>query len=84
MINSVPQFSLVAVANVRDLIAMNTTAEEPLFHVILTERDQWAVEAEWPDGTLERVNTFKDYASAANWISAHSPTWVGVQRIFTE
>ena len=44
---------------------------------MLSDGDQWVVEAEWPDGTLEFVNTFKDHASAAYWISARSKTWDG-------
>ena len=44
---------------------------------MLSDGDQWVVEAEWPDGTLESVNTFKDHASAAYWISARSETWDG-------
>jgi hypothetical protein len=33
---------------------------KPILHVVVTEGDQWEVEAEWPDGTLERINTFND------------------------
>ena len=33
---------------------------KPILYVALCDRDQWAVEAEWPDGTLERINTFND------------------------
>jgi hypothetical protein len=47
---------------------MTKCTQKPILHVILSDRDQWAVEAEWPDGTLERVNTFNDHSSAANWI----------------
>jgi hypothetical protein len=38
---------------------MATITENPVFHVILTDRDEWAVEVEWADGTLERIITFK-------------------------
>jgi hypothetical protein len=58
--------------------------KKPIFHVILGDRDQWVVEVEWPDGTLERVNSFKDHGSAANWVTTQSETWVGVRRIFSE
>jgi hypothetical protein len=36
-------------------------AEKPLFHVSVSDRDDWLVEVEWPDGTLERVRTFKNH-----------------------
>ena len=48
---------------------MDATPEKPIFHVILSDRDEWAVEVEWPDGVLERINTFRDYSSAANWVA---------------
>ena len=63
---------------------MNMTARRPIFHLILSDGDQWVVEAEWPDGTLEFVNTFKDHASAAYWISARSETWDGGTKDFSE
>jgi hypothetical protein len=42
---------------------------------VLTDLGQWAVEAEWPDGTLERVDTFKEHSSAASWIATQSEPW---------
>jgi hypothetical protein len=65
----------LTVANARDLVEMSATAGRPLFHVILSDSDQWLVEAEWLDGTLEAVNTFNDHASAVNWINTQSETW---------
>ena len=35
---------------------MTDAVANPLFHVSLGDRDEWVVEAEWPDGTLERVS----------------------------
>jgi hypothetical protein len=43
-----------------------------ILHVVVTDGDQWEVEAEWPDGTLERINTFNDPSSATDWISTRS------------
>jgi hypothetical protein len=48
--------------------------------IILNDRDRWAIEAEWYDGTLERVMTFEDHATAAYWIAEHSESWFQVQR----
>jgi hypothetical protein len=55
--------------------------EKPTFHIILDDRDRWAVEAEWYDGTLERVHTFEDHATAACWVAEQSESWFQIQRI---
>jgi hypothetical protein len=55
---------------------MTKQAEKPLFHVSLGDRDDWVVEAEWSDGTLEHVNTFKNYSAAARWIATASEAWL--------
>ena len=59
---------------------MDATREKPIFHVMLRDRDEWAVEVEWPDGTLERINTHKDYSSAANWVATQSEAWLHFNR----
>jgi hypothetical protein len=33
--------------------------ETPLLHIILSDHDQWVIEAEWPNNTIERVAVFK-------------------------
>jgi hypothetical protein len=55
---------------------MTNVAANPLFHVSLGDRDEWVVEAEWPDGTLERVSTFKNHSAAAHWIATASEAWL--------
>ena len=55
---------------------MATIAGNPLFHVILTDRDEWAVEVEWDDGTLERINNFKAHFLAADWVRNRSEVWL--------
>jgi hypothetical protein len=52
---------------------------KPILHVVVTDGDQWEVEAEWPDGTLERIYTFSDPSSATDWISARSEAWLEVR-----
>lgn len=32
---------------------------KPTFCIVLGDADNWSVEAEWPDGTIERVISFK-------------------------
>jgi hypothetical protein len=56
---------------------MTRPAEKPLFHVSLGDLDEWVIEAEWPDGTLERVSTFKNHSAAAHWIATASEAWLG-------
>lgn len=56
----------------------------PLFHVLLSDQDQWVVEVEWPDGTLERIRTFKHHATAADWVATQSQAWLRVQDVFNE
>jgi hypothetical protein len=60
---------------------MAKSPEKPFFHIILSDRDEWVVEAEWSDSTLERVSTFGDYSAAADWIANQSEAWLAVRRI---
>jgi hypothetical protein len=60
---------------------MSKSPEKPLFHVTLSDRDEWVIEAEWPDSTLERVSTFRDYSAAADWIANRSEAWLAARRI---
>jgi hypothetical protein len=55
---------------------MTNAPANPLFHVSLGDRDEWVVEAEWPDGTLERVSAFKNHSAAAHWIATRSESWL--------
>jgi hypothetical protein len=54
---------------------------KPILHVVVTDGDQWEVEAERPDGTLERINTFNDPSSATDWINTRSEAWMGVRNV---
>ena len=49
---------------------------KPVFCVVLTDGPQWSVEAEWPDGTIEHVDTFKGHSDAVKWVSTRSETWL--------
>lgn len=51
-------------------------AQRPLFSVALRDGDQWLIEAEWPDGSIEHVYTFKAHFEAVNWVKTHSETWL--------
>jgi hypothetical protein len=59
-------------------------AGKTIFYVVLSDHDRWAVEVEWPDGTLERVLTFEDHVSASNWVSTQSELWLKVRKIFMD
>ena len=51
-------------------------AQKPLFYVVLRDGDQWLIEVEWPDGSIEHVQAFKAHSEAANWVKTHSETWL--------
>ena len=49
---------------------------KPIFCLVLGNGQRWSVEAEWPDGTIEQVNTFKGYFEAASWLQTQSECWL--------
>jgi hypothetical protein len=55
---------------------------KPIFSLVLSDGQRWSVEAgwsveaEWPDGTIEQVNTFKGYFEAASWLQTQSEPWL--------
>ena len=50
---------------------------KPIFCAVMNDgNDGWSVEAEWPDGTIEQVSTFKAHSDAANWITNQSQAWL--------
>jgi hypothetical protein len=48
---------------------------KPIFCVVLSDGQRWAVEAEWPDGTIERIYTFTHHFEATDWIFDQSEKW---------
>jgi hypothetical protein len=46
-----------------------------LFCIVLRDGARWAVEAEWPDGSIELVETFGDYFDALNWVTNKAAAW---------
>ena len=51
-------------------------AHKPIFCVILRDGEEWAVEAEWPDGTIEQIDTFKACFEALDWVNNRSEAWL--------
>ena len=49
---------------------------KPVFYIVLSDGDRWCVEAEWPDGTIERVDTFNANVDAVNWVTSLSHEWL--------
>jgi hypothetical protein len=45
-------------------IAVN--ALRPIFCVVLGDGDEWLIEAEWPDGSLEHICAFRAHFEAVN------------------
>jgi hypothetical protein len=58
----------------------NVTAGNPIFCVVLKDGEQWQVEAEWPDGTIEQIHKFKGGSEALEWVKTQSAAWVA-QRV---
>jgi hypothetical protein len=48
---------------------------KPIFVVVRSASD-WLIEAEWPDGTIEKVKSFKGELEALDWLSWQSSTWL--------
>jgi hypothetical protein len=55
---------------------MATITQMPFLCVVLCEGKQWTVEAEWPDGTIEQIDTFRHHFEATDWISNQSKKWL--------
>jgi hypothetical protein len=56
------------------VIAMSRTtyvAPSPTYSVTLKDGEQWIVEAEWLDGTIEQIAAFKSYFDARHWLNDH-------------
>lgn len=49
---------------------------KPIFCVVVRNDEQWVVEAEWPDGTIEKIEAFKHKYEAADWIASQSEDWL--------
>ena len=57
------------------------SAAEPFFCVALRRGDgKWIIEAKWPDGLAEIVETFDNYFEALRWLSAKSSAWAEKQQ----
>lgn len=57
-------------------VEMAKAVQKPIFCVVLSQGTQWSLEAEWPDGTIEQVNTFKAHSEAVNWLTTRSEAWL--------
>jgi hypothetical protein len=57
-------------------IGMAIKARIPIFCVVQRDGQQWTVEAEWPDGTIEQVDIFKGHSDAMEWVSNRSEAWL--------
>ena len=55
---------------------MRIEFSKPLFVVILRSGENWTVEAEWPDGTIEQAAEVKSASEAWGWIDQSSESWI--------
>ena len=51
-------------------------ARNPIFCVVLKDGEQWQIEAEWPDGTIEKIHECKAYFDVLNWVKTRSNEWI--------
>jgi hypothetical protein len=51
-------------------------AVKPIFCIVLGDGERWIIEAEWPDGTIERVDDFEANYEAVNWINQEADSWL--------
>jgi hypothetical protein len=49
---------------------------KPIFCVVLRDGERWVVEAEWQDGTIEKIEAFEHQFEAADWIASQSEGWL--------
>ena len=54
---------------------MTMRLNKPILFVVKTNGN-WIVQAEWPDGTVEEVKTFKAELQALDWLTWQSQTWL--------
>jgi hypothetical protein len=55
---------------------LTRAAQIPFFCVVLRDGQQWYVEAEWPDGTIEQIDAFKAHLEGVNWVRTQSEAWL--------
>jgi hypothetical protein len=49
---------------------------KPIFCVVVRNDERRVVEAEWPDGTIEKIEVFNHKYEAADWIASQSEDWL--------
>jgi hypothetical protein len=57
-------------------LTMDSFGQKPFFCVVLRDGDRWLVEAEWPDGRIVEVDSFKAHLDALNWVKTQSQAWL--------
>jgi hypothetical protein len=48
---------------------------KPILFVVKADGN-WTIQAEWPDGTVEEIKTFKRELQALDWLTWQSQTWL--------
>jgi hypothetical protein len=49
---------------------------KPIFFIVKSGNADWFVDADWPDGTIERVAIYKTEAEALDWLRTQSHKWL--------
>jgi hypothetical protein len=48
---------------------------KPILFVVKADGN-WTIQAEWPDGTVKEIKTFKRELHALDWLTWQSQTWL--------
>jgi hypothetical protein len=67
---------LVGATNGHEDAVMPSVRPKPVFYIVESDDDRWCVEVEWPDGTIERIDTFKAHLDAVHWVTTQSHEWL--------
>jgi hypothetical protein len=65
----------LALLVVRRLWCRTDMRNKPILFVVKADGN-WTVQAEWPDGTVEEIKTFKRELQALDWLTWQSQTWL--------
>jgi hypothetical protein len=55
---------------------MDGDTRRPFFCIVLRGDRAWTIDAEWPDGTIEEIETFDGRLDAVKWLCNQTEEWL--------
>jgi hypothetical protein len=49
---------------------------KPFFCIVLSGDRKWTIDAEWPDGTIEQIESFDGRIDAVQWLRTRTDEWL--------